>query len=124
MSDILKPANPAAPKPAPESRPPGEAVHDGLAIASLVLSLVYIGGLGSLLAVIFGHKSRGEARRAGRQPSGMATAGLVLGYIGLAVTVIAVIVIIAVAASQPDATQQYINCVNNAIANGTSTAGC
>lgn len=109
---------------APERKPPGEAVHDGLAVASLVLSLVYVGGLGSLLAVIFGHKSRGAARRAGRQPSGLATAGLVLGYIGLAVTVIVVIVIIAVAASQPDATQQYINCVNNAIANGTSSAGC
>jgi hypothetical protein len=62
--------------------------HDGLAIASLVLSLVWLGGLGSFLAVIFGHSSRGAAKRAGRPASGLATAGIILGWIGLVVIVL------------------------------------
>lgn len=56
----------------------------GLAIASLVLGLLWIGWLGSLLAIIFGHQARTEIRRSGGQVGGdgMAVAGLVLGYIG------------------------------------------
>jgi len=69
----------------PKARP------DGLAIASLVLSLVWVAGIGSLLAVIFGHSSRGQAKREGMKPSSMATAGVVLGYIGLGFIVLFVL---------------------------------
>jgi hypothetical protein len=60
------------------------------AIASLVLSLVYACGLGSLAAVVLGHLARGEIRRSGGRigGTGLATAGLVLGYLGLAVTLV------------------------------------
>ncbi len=37
-----------------------------------------------MLAVIFGIISRGKAKRAHRQTSNVSTAGLVLGWIGLA----------------------------------------
>jgi hypothetical protein len=56
-----------------------------LAVASLVLSLVWLGGLGSLLAVIFGARARGQIRRSPetQSGSGLATAGLVIGILGL-----------------------------------------
>jgi hypothetical protein len=58
-------------------------VNDGKAIASLVLGLTGLCGIGSLLAIILGHQSRGQAKRQGREPSGMALAGVILGYVGL-----------------------------------------
>lgn len=69
---------------------PAASKSNGLAIASLVLGILWLGWLGSVLAVIFGHVahkqiSDAEGRQSGK---GMATAGLVLGYIGIATLVI------------------------------------
>jgi hypothetical protein len=66
------------------------ATTSAKAIASLVLSLVYACGLGSLAAVVLGHLARGEIRRSGGRigGTGLATAGLVLGYLGLAITLV------------------------------------
>ena len=112
------------PEYAPPARAPlAPAVHDGLAVASLVLSLVWLGGLGSLLAVIFGHSSNAAAKREGRRSSQMANWGLILGYLGLALIAILVIVLIA-AAHSTDPTQQFINCMNAAIQNGTDPNLC
>jgi hypothetical protein len=73
-----------APYPGP---PPATSAK---AIASLALSLVYLCGLGSLAAVVLGHLARGEIRRSGGRiaGTGLATAGLVLGYLGLVVTLV------------------------------------
>jgi len=59
---------------------------NALAIASLVLSLFWLGGLGSVGAVVLGHMAKREiATSGGRQTGGsLATAGLAIGYIGLA----------------------------------------
>lgn len=59
------------------------SVHDGFAIASLVLGILWVIGIGSVLAVIFGHISDARAHRANRPRSGLAIAGLILGYAGL-----------------------------------------
>lgn len=107
----------APPLPGKSARPGSPAVHDGLAVASLILSLVWLGGLGSLLAVIFGHMSSNEAKRANRQVSGLATAGLVLGYLGLATLAAILIALIAHAVSKPDPTQQWIDCLNRQLNN-------
>lgn len=58
-----------------------------MAICSLVLSLFWLGGLGSLGAVVLGHMAKREITRSqGRQTgANLATAGLVIGYIGLAI---------------------------------------
>ena len=58
-------------------------VHDGYAIASLILSLLWVFGIGSLLAVIFGYMSDAEAKRLERRLSGFAAAGQVLGILGV-----------------------------------------
>ena len=58
-----------------------------MAIGSLVLSLLWLGGLGSVGAVVLGHMSKREiASSQGRQSgANLATAGMVIGYIGLAI---------------------------------------
>jgi hypothetical protein len=71
------------PTPPPYATAPPPSGNDGKAIGSLVASLVWVCGIGSIVAVILGHLSRSEARKQGRQPSGLALAGLVLGYLGI-----------------------------------------
>ena len=66
----------------------GPAVHDGYAITSLVLSLVWLGGVGSLLAVIFGAMSELEAHRRQRKASGLALAGQLLGALGIVALIV------------------------------------
>jgi hypothetical protein len=68
--------------------PPAATGTDGKAIASLVLAVVGLCGAGSIAAVVLGHLSRRDARREGREPSGLALAGLIIGYIGIAATVV------------------------------------
>ncbi len=85
--------------PAPTFPPPPQIVqqniihsnpsNNGLAVASLVLSLLWLCGIGSLLAVIFGHIARGQIKRSnGRETgAGLALAGLILGYLPLVIGV-------------------------------------
>jgi hypothetical protein len=70
---------------------------NGLAIASLVCSIVWLGGVGSLLAIIFGFIARSQIKRADdhQQGQGLALAGIILGFLGL-VTIGLVIVLAAV----------------------------
>jgi hypothetical protein len=75
------------------ARPPRTS---GLAIASMVLGIVWIYWIGSILAIIFGHIAISQIRKdpnlGGR---GMAIAGVVLGYVGLAIVVIGVLALVA-----------------------------
>lgn len=89
----------AAPTGAPTYYP-APVRTNGFAIASLVLGLL---GCGSILAVIFGHVALGQIRRANGAEGGrgLAIAGLILGYIGLAIAILYLVLIIAVASSDP-----------------------
>lgn len=84
----------------PYGQPPRPAPTNGLAIASLVLGILWIWGLGSLLAVIFATVSKNQIRasRGHQGGSGLATAGLVLGIIGLAITVLFILFVAILAA--------------------------
>jgi hypothetical protein len=64
-----------------------------LAIASLTLGILWLGWLGSLAAVIAGHMARRQiaASNGSQTGNGLATAGLVLGYVGLGFLLIYVI---------------------------------
>jgi hypothetical protein len=70
---------------------------NGFAIASLVLSLVWIYWIGSILAVVFGHIAVGQINRTqGTQGGkGMAVAGLVIGYVAIGFAVLAIVIFIA-----------------------------
>jgi hypothetical protein len=58
--------------------------------------IVWVYWIGSILAVIFGHVALGQIKRTGQSGQGMAVAGLVLGYIGIAV--LALILAVGIAA--------------------------
>jgi hypothetical protein len=71
------------PPPPPEYPVASDA--SGFAIASLVLSIVWLGGLGSVLGIIFGSKAKQDIRRSSGRlgGDGMATAGIVIGIVGI-----------------------------------------
>jgi hypothetical protein len=77
---------------------------NGYAIASMVLGIVWVYGVGSVLALIFGYMAKREIRESndGQGGSGMATAGIILGWIGVGSMVIIAIAIIIVAATTSD----------------------
>ena len=58
---------------------------NGLAIASLVLGILWLYWVGSVLALVFGYIARRQiAQRQGLQGGrGLATAGIVLGWVGI-----------------------------------------
>jgi Domain of unknown function (DUF4190) len=67
---------------------------DGPAITGFIFSL-----LGWFpLAIILGHVSRRRSKRDGMHPAGLATAATIIGYIELAVSVLAIVLIIVFAA--------------------------
>jgi hypothetical protein len=67
---------------------------NGLAIASLVLGIVWVYWIGSILALIFGLIARSQIREAGGRQSGdgMAIAGIVLGIVGLGSLLLLIII--------------------------------
>ncbi len=60
---------------------------NGLAIASLVCSLLGLATCAatSILGVIFGHLAKSQIKQSGEEGEGMALAGMIVGYIGLAI---------------------------------------
>ena len=57
--------------------------NNGMAIASMILGIVWIYWIGSVLALVFGLIAKKQIRESGEGGSGMATAGIVLGAIGM-----------------------------------------
>jgi hypothetical protein len=68
---------------------------NGLAIASMVLGILWLYWVGSILALVFGYIARNQIRERGEAGGGMATAGIVLGWIGVGFIGLAVVVGIA-----------------------------
>ncbi len=60
------------------------------AVASLVLALAWVGGLGSLVAIVLGLRARREMRLSPDSEigSGVATAGIAVGVVGLLLAVL------------------------------------
>lgn len=132
--DALSPAPPPVPapsppvaQPAPWARgpvpppaasvpgyPPPHAVAtaapstNGFAVASLVMGIVgfFLFGVGGLLAIIFGHVGRRQIRRfpGSQAGSGLALAGLILGYLQVfGVVIFATLTVIALGSTSNDA---------------------
>ena len=81
--------------PAPRTNP--------LAIASLVLGILWLWWVGSILAVIFGHiaLSQIKKRPAGESDSGrgIAIAGVVLGWVGVTSAVAFILLFVVITAT-------------------------
>jgi hypothetical protein len=78
------------PPPPPGGRPAPQVVvvsgkTNGLAVASLVLGIVWIYWIGSILALVFGYMAKSQIEQSGgrEQGAGLATAGIILGWIGV-----------------------------------------
>jgi hypothetical protein len=86
------------PQPYPYPYPPARQTN-GMAIAAMVLGIVWVYGIGSILALVFGYLARAEIKRTGQAGDGMAVAGIVLGWVGVGVLCIILIFGIAGALS-------------------------
>jgi len=100
----------APPFPNPVGPPTGQQIQyvqvaspgtNGYAIASLVLSLVSACGIGSILAIVFGNMAKKEIAISGEGGSGLAKAGVIIGWIGLGIVgiYVAVVIIALISAS-------------------------
>lgn len=73
------------PVPQPVSRP-----TSGTAIFALIMSLLWLGGIGSILGLILGITSAKECDRTGEPGHGIATAAAILGFFGLLLMFVAI----------------------------------
>ena len=63
---------------------------NGLAIAALVFGIVWVWGIGSILALVFGYMGKNQIDSTVETQSGrgMAVAGIILGWVGLGLLVL------------------------------------
>jgi hypothetical protein len=83
---------------ATESTPPDQLVApvretNGLAVASLLLGVLWLAGIGSVLALVFGYRARREIKNSGGSQKGstLATVGIVLGWVGVGMLMLVVL---------------------------------
>ena len=71
--------------PVPAYQPPPPAGTNSMAIASMVLGVAefFTGGLTAIPAVICGHVARRQMKQTAQRGDGLATSGLVLGYMAI-----------------------------------------
>lgn len=91
----------AYPQPVPwvVSRP-----TNGMAVASMVLGILWLYWVGSVLALIFGYIARRQIRERGESGDGMAIAGIVLGWVGVGVAAVVIVVLLVSLATAPSTT--------------------
>jgi hypothetical protein len=78
--------------------PPARPTNS-LAIVSLaagIASFVVVPVIGAVVAVITGHMARGQIRRTGQDGNGLAVAGLILGYVHLALVVLVILLFVGI----------------------------
>jgi hypothetical protein len=86
----LPPPGPAAAQPVYV-----QSKTNGLAIAALVLGIVWIYWIGSILALVFGYVAKSQIDQSGGRETGMgmAIAGIVLGWIGIGTLLLGILLL-------------------------------
>lgn len=79
----------------PYGYPPPPQPTNGMAVAAMILGILWLYWVGSILALVFGYVARSQIRRTGAGGNGMAVAGIVLGWIGIGLLVLALIAVAA-----------------------------
>src|SRR3954452_155246 len=95
--DVSVPVRPSAPpEPPPWELPPESGWApprrmNPLAVVSLVAGCAQIlfWFVGAIVAIVTGHLARHQIRRSDDEGAGMALAGLILGYVGLVLSILA-----------------------------------
>jgi hypothetical protein len=75
------------------------AKTNALAVASLVSSLFFwVWGVGAILGIVFGFIARSQIKRAGRteRGSGMALAGIIIGFATLVIAIVVIVIVLTV----------------------------
>ncbi len=98
------PLPPPPPPPAGGAPGPVQVVYvqaprtNGFAVASLVLGILWLYWVGSILALVFGYVAKGQIDRSGGAQGGrgLAIAGIVLGWVGVATLLLAVVFLVGV----------------------------
>lgn len=85
--------HPGPPPPYYPPYPPVPRPTNGLAIAAMVLGILWLYWVGSVLALVFGYVARSQIRQTGHGGDGMAIAGIVLGWVGVGMLVLFLILI-------------------------------
>lgn len=97
VDEQAKPYPVSAPPPSTGYPPPGRT--SGLAVASMVCGIcgiLWTMGLSGIVGLFLGYSARKQIRAERRSGSGMATAGIVMGWICVALWALFIIVIISV----------------------------
>jgi hypothetical protein len=81
---------------------------NGMAVASLVLGILWLGWVGSILAVVFGYVGKSQIDRSGGAEGGrgMAVAGIVLGWVGIGTLALVIVLGIIGALTDSGSSQQ------------------
>jgi hypothetical protein len=89
----LRPQYPGS-LPEPWQRQPGT---NKLAVAALACGIgqLFFWSPAAIAAIVLGHSARRQIRQTGEQGDGLARAGLILGYAGLALTLLVVLLVVA-----------------------------
>lgn len=106
-----------APQPPVPQRQPSQ--NTGLDITAFVLAFFF-----PLIGFILGWVAVSSAHKGGRKAAGLSVAAMIIGGVA---SLIIVVVLIAIGISAADATnhtQDYMNCVNNAINSGADPSTC
>jgi Domain of unknown function (DUF4190) len=77
------------------------APTNGMAIASLILGILWLYWVGSIMALVFGYIAQQQIRQRGESGNGLATAGIVLGWIGVATLALMLFFFVFFAAAAP-----------------------
>jgi hypothetical protein len=84
---------------------------NGLAIGALIAGCAQFAfcGVGAIVAIVLGHIARGQIKRSNGAETGrgLATAGLVLGYVGIALTVVGTAAVLVVVFGFSDDIERY-----------------
>ena len=73
----------------PVQPPAPPRTTNGTAIFALIVSLLWIGGIGSIIGLIFGIVGAKECDRTGQPGHGLATAAAILGFFGIILALVA-----------------------------------
>ncbi|MFI5493071.1 DUF4190 domain-containing protein [Actinoplanes sp. NPDC051859] len=103
---------PASPYSYQQFPPPVAPSTDNMAIASLVVSCAsvlglcgfWVGGLLGIVGAILGHVARSRIARTGAGGGGMALAGIIVGWIVAALTVLTMVGLVALIANDSSRT--------------------
>ncbi len=100
------------------------AKTNGLAIASLVLSILWMGGVGSVAAIVMGFIARGQIRERRESGDGLALAGIIIGFVGLAAAAFFMFIVLGIFSLGSTVQDEFESGYQECIDSGTSQSVC